>query len=371
MDFNEKIFHKAQDYFADILDKISQAKSSIDVESYILQDDKIGQQFLAKLQEAGKRGVKVRIIVDGFGSREWVSHQKSFSIGANVSIRVFNPVPFFAGNLLDLNNFRFKKLFNFFSRIQKRNHKKLFIIDQEYIYTGSINIWEESLHWRELGVRISHSMADIQSYFEFTWERAYFSFKRIPHEIKRKKMRAISSKEIRCNFDMTIRKQNNKKLLEGIRDAKEKIWIMTPYFVPPLKFIKALVSAAKRGVDVRIILPGKVDLPFMKMANGFYSHYLIKNGVRVAEFKPTILHAKIMYFDKECIVGSSNFDHRSFLLNLELDILIKNSDNYNLLVKSFEKDFEQSKIVTLEDIKQQFWIKRVLSYCLLLIKSWL
>jgi cardiolipin synthase len=131
--------------------------------------------------------------------------------------------------------------------------------------------------------------------------------------------------------------------LKVIRNARQRIWIASAYFVPNGQLLRALMSAAKRGVDVRILLPRISDVRFMPWVSRVFYESLIKYGVEVYEYSPRVLHAKMMLVDETAWIGSSNLNHRSLLHDTELDVVLKSAHIIDKLENCFRADFRLSR----------------------------
>lgn len=364
MEVQEKIYHNGKDCFEDLFQDLELAQSSIDIDTYILKQDHIGKRLLSLLVGASQRGLKVRLLIDGFGSIGWIRDHHTLSKLGNFQIRIFHPLPLISGL-----KFKFESdFFQLLTNLRKRNHKKLMIIDQKKAYVGSLNFWEDSCQWRETALQFNHSLSAIQKAFDYSWSRSLdlVSQKRS----KNPKIKYQQYPGVRVNFNLFLRKENNAIIFSSIIQAKQCIWLMTPYFAPPMSWLKILGEAAERGVDVRLLLPFKTDVPLIKWVNSFDCSYLLKKGVQVREYTSRILHAKVSFFDEDCWVGSSNFDYLSLLHNLELDIALQTTAAKLELKTRFEQEFKESQPVTLEQLGSISALRKLASACLARLKSW-
>jgi len=356
----EKLYFRAHSYFFDLLQDIQKSKLSIDIEMYIWSTDEIGQQLYLALKQAVKRGVKVRIVVDGIGSFYWIQWYLSKFLYSGIEIKIFHPL------LWSWSIFKFTphRLWIALNRINRRNHRKFFLIDQKIIYTGSLNIMKSSFFWRETGIRLTGDPAIlIHKIFEDTWAWTTKIFLHyLSPNLYSLQNEILSSGIIRSNQSFHLRKFFRADLLTKFNSAQNRIWLMTPYFVPPGAFLKAILAAAERGVDVRIIVPFRSDIRFICWVANLYYRYLIRSGVSIYEYSPQILHAKMAIIDNWGMVGSSNFNHRSTYLDLELDIAITKKENFDLLEQQLYRDMELSnKIIKYKPLtKWKFIIARIL-----------
>jgi cardiolipin synthase len=312
----EQIYFKPETFFPAVLSAISNARHSIEVETYIFELDAIGRSVVDALIGAASRGIRVRVLVDGVGT--WFNQerlQKSFQ-GSQVRFRVYHPFSFFGIG---------------YSHLNKRLHRKVWIIDHELAFTGSFNITGEPT--RDTGVGLKGGPVWL----------LYDAFERLWSGRGATRSRRNRLGWVRLNENKRLRKSNHQDLTRRIRDAKSRIWITNAYFVPPLFLLRALCRAALRGVDVRVLLPSRPDHRFMKwMAEAFYRTLLL-SGVRVFEFEGTFLHAKTLLIDEWTVVGSTNLNHRSLVHDLEVDVVLHQSSSSLLLSRQFEVDLAQSR----------------------------
>jgi cardiolipin synthase len=161
-----------------------------------------------------------------------------------------------------------------------------------------------------------------------------------------------------------------KNFLQRIKKAEKKIYLMTPYFIPKRRMIRALGKAAKRGVDVRILISLKTDVKFFKWLQYFYYAYLLKKGVKVYQYTDSVLHAKNYIIDDFMTIGSTNLNHRSFMHDLEVDLVIQDVDNRKKVEEHFIASSESQRAITLEGLKQRPLWDRILSRLFFTFKYW-
>jgi cardiolipin synthase len=161
-----------------------------------------------------------------------------------------------------------------------------------------------------------------------------------------------------------------KDFLDKIQNAEKRIWFMTPYFIPKRRLIRVLGKAAKRGVDVRILISLKTDVTFFKWLQYFYYAYLLKKGVKVYQYTESVLHAKNYIIDDFMTIGSTNLNHRSFLHDLEVDLEVQEQENKKQVEDHFNHSTSSLKMITLEGLKQRPLWDRILSRLFFLFKYW-
>ncbi len=341
----ERAFHNAQAFLDELASCIQEAKQTIDLNIYIFENDMIGKRFYSLLLEAARKGVKCRLNVDGFGSKNWIEDLNPGTLPKNIEIRVFHPLPLFSW--FSIFSF-FRHFYSFFSHINRRDHKKLALIDQKNVFISSVNLTEEVLKQRESGVKINYAIDECLKYFELTWEKSNELSRLQKYNFKFSKpyRKLFKTQYIRNNFNRASRKYHNRRFFDSIENAKKRVWLVTPYFVPTKDFMNALTRASKNNVDMKILLPAQPDIPMMKYVAYQYYEDLMNLGIEIFEYKKEILHAKFSFIDEQIIVGSSNYDYRSFFTNLEVDLFLQTQSCKQDFTKQFENDLKHSRQIT-------------------------
>lgn len=258
-------------------------------------------------------------------------------------------------------------------RLNSRNHRKVCIIDAEVALLGSMNVCDAHLAsivgvaaWRDTGVVVEGDpVSRLVDGFEAIWGGP---LRRLRQRLKLRRSRKRGARLIRLNSSRRERKENYVDLLFRIVNATEKIWITNAYFVPDGSLVRALRAAAQGGVDVRIMVPGFSDVIFMPWIASAFHLGLLKAGVRIFEYRRSILHAKTMVIDSWGLVGSSNLNHRSLLHDLEVDVVVKTDEARNVVERQFIEDMGNSVEVTLETWSHRPYIERILGRLLLLFR---
>ena len=265
-----------------MLEAISQARQSIRLETFIFHPDKVGDQFRAALIAAQRRGVRVRVMCDAFGSFALKANYWDELIAAGGEFRWFNP--------LQLN------------RIIYRDHRKILVTDRSIAIIGGFNIGSEycgdgvTCGWRDLGLKITGPMATaLAETFDKLYMRADFRHRRF------QTMRRTRSDAVLHGGDWTLLltgpgrgHRTLKQSLINDFDKTSSIDIMSSYFLPNLRILRALKRAAHRGARVRLILAGKSDVRLMRIATRGLYPSLLRAGVEIYEYEPQILHAKMV-----------------------------------------------------------------------------
>lgn len=373
---SEEIFLDGDEYYDRLIMDIDRAESYITVEMYMFNDDMLGKKITAHLISAKNRGVKVQIIVDGVGSYGFFDKLHGIFQKKGILVKIYNPLPFYHpyhGNLT------FIKKIQIFSirlwRLNKRNHRKIITIDQKIIYSGSFNVTAEHTKyhterpWKDMGVRVSGENVKFAVLnFKRTWKiRDFFRYKK---QLKGSFPFNWRNAPLRLNHTLFMKRYFYKDFIRKIQKSQNRIWLMTPYFIPKRRLIRALGKAAKRGVDVRLLISSRTDVNLFKWLQYFYYAYLIKKGVKIYLYTESVLHAKNYIIDDWMTIGSTNLNHRSFLHDLEVDLVIQEKNNLVMIEEHFLHAIQKQKIISDEGLKQRPFWDRVLSRLFFLFKYW-
>lgn len=372
----EHIISDSVSFFEHLQNDIAHAKKCIDLETYIFSKDDIGEKIASSLSSAAKRGVKVRVLVDGAGTPLWGNQLTRTLEKAGIQTRIFHPLPWrlwqWSRSVVRVSPLL--KATYLLLKINSRNHRKVCIIDDNIAYVGSLNISQSHLDtkqwgecWRDTAVRLQDvDLKELKSAFETAWDHMPIQ------ERMREIFRYIHKNPLfRLNNTRHRRRILYKNLLRMMSRCKDRIWITNAYFVPDSFLLKKLVDAAQRGVDVRILLPQKSDIFVMPWASATFYYHLVKSGVRIFEYLPTMLHAKTLILDDWVTVGSSNLNHRSLLHDLEVDVNIRSPESKKIIIKQFILDLEQSKEVELDSWQKRPYYQRIMGRLALFMKYWI
>jgi cardiolipin synthase len=325
---------------------IHSAKESVAMEAYIFRSDEVGQRFASALSAAAKRGVRVRLLVDWIGGlgrgKPFVDHL----VKEGVNVRVFNP----PGLRRWLG-------------LVPRDHRKVLVVDDAVGITGGVGIgveWTRGVAhsrrqlWRDNAVRIAGPAAkDMLVAFEKMWRRASGKSSRRARLIRKKAAGAHISSETHKHSLVGIIEGEPLRLrvaralqMQAIA-AERSIWIASAYFAPSWSEYEALTGAARDGVDVRILVPGRTDQPWMTRLTRRYYHRLLRNGVRVWEWNGEMMHAKTSVVDGRWVrVGSTDFNALGVAVNYELDAIVEDASVGSEAEAMFLEDLDQSKEIT-------------------------
>jgi cardiolipin synthase len=361
---SESIYSSPREYFDGLLNDIDNAESSIELAVYIFALDEIGQPVIAALKKAALRSVRVRLMVDGFGSAaqaETIAGQLT-AVGAEV--RIFHPLPWYWRNYQwSLKSGAwFQKLYYFIGSINRRDHRKFCVIDREIAWCGSFNITQDHLKavtpWRDYGVRLTgNALLALTDSFDSIWFR---------RKIQNTSYRLLNL--FRSNASRQLRRLSNRLLVDRIRNATQRVWICSAYFAPSAAVIRAIKSARAGNLDVRIIVAGRSDVPLFPLLSATYFTDLLKIGVVIYSYQAGVLHAKAMLVDQQVLIGSSNLNHRSFHHDLELDVVLSSLDSIERIRSLLGQDMEKSLILSLDNVSRwgRFilfgWLLRIMRY---------
>ena len=374
---NETIFFNGSDHFNSLIKDIDNALSSIDLETYIFQRDRLGDRIVEALINAAQRGIKIRLLVDGAGTPYWGGGYARKLERAGIQTRVFHPFPWQFWNW-SRSVVKFPAVLKWlylFLTVNSRNHRKVCIIDHKITYIGSTNITISHLPkkyggngWRDTTVRITNLDTNtLEKAFESAWSQGSIK-ERLREIFKHIRKDPI----IRLNYTRHRRRILFKNLLRKMKLCKNRIWITNAYFIPDNFLLRTLREAAKNNIDVRILLPKKSDVMLMPWASSTFYYNLLKVGVRIFEYLPSNLHAKSLILDDWMLIGSSNLNHRSLLHDLEVDVNIRNPKSKEKIVNQFLEDLKHSKEILFDSWKENRpWFQRALGRLSLYLKYWI
>ncbi|MBR5028554.1 MAG: phosphatidylserine/phosphatidylglycerophosphate/cardiolipin synthase family protein [Bacteroidales bacterium] len=318
------------------LKDIAAAKEYVYLETFRFNDDAMGERFKRALTEKARQGVKVRILVDAWGTRQ----KKSF----------FDPIINAGGEVRF-----FKKLIitlNFISDNHRRDHRKILVIDNRIAYIGSANITAYSLSWRELNLRIVDPMARL---FQKVFNDNYAIYNRLDlDKLRFKRDINYGQMSIIQEIPSRARQRLARRYEYLINNAKSEVIVETPYFLPSPRLRKALTAAVERGVKVTVISPVKSDVQTADIVRRHTLGFLHESGVEMKFYTPGNLHAKCLMVDGEVFsISSANFDFRSFQHQHELALIGRNSQISSLLANHINNTLQHCIDFNFEE-----WSKR-------------
>lgn len=366
----EVIITDAQSYFEQVINAIDQAKHQVWLESYIFDDDYIGQALSQALENAALRGISVKVMVDGVGAGRNFKQIASQLTNCGADVRVYRPLPW----RFELWPFSLApdrgllKLWYLLSYINQRNHRKVVLIDEQQAFLGSFNITLDHLPTRVGGKGFSDTAININGYpnrnlqiaFDAVWSK--YS--------KRATIKRLSHSPYLFNFTRALRQKHRTNLLNRIDRAENTIWISNAYFLPDSKLLKSLINAGLRGVDVRLMLPGRSDIFFIPWASSQFFSQLLDAGIRLYEYEQGVLHSKTVIIDDWACIGSSNLNTRSLIHDLELDYSLQLSTSRENLAHNFLSDIAKSLELKPANLNKRRFLRRQIGRLLMFCFSY-
>ncbi len=347
---------------------IRTAKKRVWIESYTIADDAIGRAVEEALRERVAAGVECRLMYDAVGSLRTPNKYFDDLTAAGVKVHVFHHLSKLWGK------------FGFFRMFNRRNHRKLAVIDDNVCYFGGMNLIDasgpplvadksnrppEGLGWRDVHVRLEGpKTAEIAAAMQDLWSR-------INDEPVKEKHRWPVIPMANCDGDdifffdsrPTLNYRKPSRVLRTLLDrSRERVTLLMAYFIPVGKILKALLRARKRGVAIEVIVPGVSDVPMVQWASRYLYDKLLKRGFKIYERNDRMLHSKAMIVDG-CwsVIGSCNMDPRSLRINLEFLAVIRSSKLSAELEKICKYERDHSKKIELDEHLKSSWWQRMLN----------
>lgn len=334
-----RVYTEGDQLYEDMLAAIRSARRSIKFESYIFADDEVGRRFIGALVERAQAGVQVLIYIDAVGSLFSGPHAVERALKAGgVRVRWFQRW-----------NWRHPGRYN------RRNHRKLLVVDGKVGFFGGYNVHRENsfavfgeTRWRDTHVRVTGPAArTLQFLFDAFWRNRLLPQPALP----------VPDGVLVTNHSRHGRNYLHELYGRKFAEAKHHIHLTTPYFVPDRRTRRELMRAARRGVDVKLLVPHRIDETLARVVQ-WATHALYANllaaGVQIHEYLPRMLHAKTLVVDGDwCTVGTANVDYRSFFLNYELTLV----STAPALVERLEQDFQADLLESLR-IQPRRWADR-------------
>ena len=360
-----------------MMDAARAATTSINLETYIFDQDPVGIEFADVLIRKRKQGITVNVLYDSVGTigtpKEFFDRMKE----AGITLLAFNPVnPAARVGKWELNN---------------RDHRKLMVVDGKVAFTGGINISatyanssffrsklkpdrvdSKEVGWRDTHVKIEGpAVAALQWSFIDNWVNQDAGD--LPEGNYFPKLAPLGDKLVRVlPTDPDRESEIYKAFIVAVQEAKKSVHITSAYFVPDRQFVDALCESARRGVDVKLVLPGVTDHGLVFHAGRAFYDELLSAGVKIYELQVAVLHAKTAVIDGTwATVGSANIDRRSFLHNYELNVVVIDPAFGRDMESAFNEDLRDSKEVTLEQWRHRAWSNRIKEWAARLAEYWI
>ncbi len=336
-----RILNNGRSTFAAILEALRNAKSSIHLEYYIFENDRVGEKVGRILMEKARKGVEVRFIYDDVGSWSLSQQYVRKLRAAGVKTGCFMPVTF---PWLT-------------SHVNYRNHRKIIVVDGQVAFTGGINIAERYLRgnhlgrWRDTHLRLEgESVRMLQGIFTVDWN--FVSGEMLPFNdvyMPENTVEEVSPMQIASSGPDSDWATIMQAFFSAITKAEKHIYISTPYFLPNQAVLTALKVAALSGIDVRVMIPSRSDSKVVYWATRSYIGELIDAGIKIYMYRRGFNHSKLIMIDGTfSSVGTANMDIRSFEDNFEVSAIMYDEQIAQQLETQFLRDLEGSKQVTRE-----------------------
>lgn len=333
-----------------MLEAIERAEKFVYLSSYILETNHVGKRFIDVLARAVRRGVDVRVLIDGIG--EYYAWPRP------------RPVPLLRRQNVNAARFLPPRLLPPSLQLNLRNHRKMLVADGNVAFTGGMNIGDrhfaskggtEDIHFRLTGEIVRQIEAVFLSDWAFaTGTRTPVSEPRAATDVGNVACRSINDGPTRDVERLSA------LLAAAVSSARSRVLIMTPYFLPPEILSGALQSAALRNIDVTIVLPQRNNLPYVGWASRHGLAPLLAHGVKVYYQPPPFAHTKLFAIDDDyALIGSANIDPRSLRLNFELGVEIYDTTTVGHLVEHIRHTIDNSAAYTLSDLKSRHLAGRV------------
>ncbi|WP_060507054.1 cardiolipin synthase ClsB [Pseudomonas sp. NBRC 111124] len=335
-----------EQYYPRVFEAMAQAREEILLETFIIYDDKVGQQLQRALIDAARRGVRVEVAVDGYGTADLPDGFVSALTDAGVSFHAFDPQPRLAG--MRTNLFR-------------RLHRKIVVIDGERAFIGGINYSAD--HLGDFGPMAKQDYAvevtgPVVAQVHAASRRLMAPVLEPPSEIRPVTAATGTSSAVLVERDNRLRRTDiEAHYLQALRTAQQRVVVANAYFFPGYRLLRELRNAARRGVEVTLILQGQPDMRWVRALSRLLYNYLLRDGVRILEYCQRPLHGKVALVDDAwATVGSSNLDPLSLSFNLEANLFIRDpAFNKHLYEHLQALADEQCKPVTLERMIRGYW----------------
>ncbi|MFC0677690.1 phosphatidylserine/phosphatidylglycerophosphate/cardiolipin synthase family protein [Lysobacter korlensis] len=348
--------------FPAMLDAIRRARTTITFETYIYWSGKVGREFAEALAERARAGVAVTVTVDWAGSLKMDDDLLDCMKEAGVNVHHYRPLYWYS-----------------LTRLNNRTHRKLLVVDGVVGFTGGVGIadqWlgnaEDEHHWRDMHFRIEGPVvAQVQAAFNDNWIKSTGEVLNGEEYFPPLDPIGNSPAHVFISSPASGSESMHLMYLMAIAAAKESVDLCASYFVPDRLISQALIAARERGVRVRIMVPGHyIDSFTVKIASKACWGPLLLAGIEIHEYRPTMLHLKMLIVDREMVsVGSTNFDIRSFRLNDEASLNVYDGEFAAAMTEVYEHDLERAVAYSYEAWKRRPLKRRLIEMFITPIRS--
>ncbi|MCQ2371102.1 MAG: cardiolipin synthase [Akkermansia sp.] len=351
-----ELLRDGNDTYPELERAIRAARRFVMVEFYIIRSDKVGDKLRDLLMERARAGLDVYVIYDEIGSMKLPQGYLGELRQAGVKVAPFNGHRFWLSSIL---------------RVNFRNHRKLVVVDGELAYMGSLNIgleyWrykkprKRNEYWRDTFISLQGpAVCQTMQSFMRDWYRATGENIGPKVQVQPSAAGAQTCQLIPSSPNDGATSHWHMLVQELAAQARERLWLTTPYFVPTEALYSALQGAALRGVDVRILVPQKSDNKMADLARLTFQHGLVSRGVKMLAYTPGVLHEKVTLMDRElCSIGSANMDERSLRLNFELTMLLEGREMNARVAAMLEEDMSRCVELKADACEKSSWPVRV------------
>jgi len=341
------------EFYAAMLSSLAASRKFVLLEMYLFESGRVADRFIPALAEAAARGVRVCLLLDGFGALALTRRDRQRLVAGGVELVLYNPLRTAGGH---------GNLF--------RDHRKLLLVDGIVAFTGGAGIADEfdpglcpGRHWRETMLEIRGPVvADWQTLFVEVWNRwserpLHLPASHLQPEQGGRRGRVVAQRRFPGRSEVM------RSHISRIRSARRQVWLATAYFVPSWKLRRALRRAAGKGADVRLLLPGPhTDHPAVRHLASRHYGSLLRAGVRIFEYQPRFLHAKVLLCDDWVSIGSSNLDRWNYRWNLEANQELTDKELAGRVAALFENDFGHCLEIAYPDWFRRAWNRRLLEW---------
>ena len=358
---NFELLVDGSNFFPVMLAAIRSSKQFVLLEMYLFNSGKVADSFIEVLIEAANRGVIVYVLLDDFGAMGFLKKDRTRLIEAGIHLSFYNPLRY--GDLR-------RNLF--------RNHRKLLVSDYHIAFVGGAGITDEfnpqtvgKKAWHEVMIQIKGpNVLDWCEVFRKTWEQwAQQAFELPPLKLLPLAGSQAGHVAVSGRFGSP---EIQRAFVKRIHTSERRVWMATAYFVPSWKLRRALRFAARHKVDVRLLLPGTyTDHPAVRHAGRRYYARLLRAGVRIFEYQPRFLHAKVLLCDDWTSIGSSNVDRWNLRWNLEGNQEVEDSNFADKVQILLENDFRESDECLIDLWMKRSWSSRMQEWFWGKIDMWL
>jgi cardiolipin synthase len=347
-----------------MLAAIDLARQYLLLEMYLVESGVVADRLIHALLEAAERGVQIYLLLDDYGARQLGRRDRERLTHRNIQSVYYNPLDSHS-TLYNL----YKIVWQRITHGLHRNHRKLLLVDGELAFAGGTGITDAvdsprapGMRWRETMLEIRGPiLADWQQLFTESWN----SYARQPLTLPAVPPVTLANGQLgRVTVNEARRRIGiQQSLLKQLKTARHRIWFATAYFIPSWSIRRKLKHAARRGVDVRLLLPGPVtDHPGARYASRRYYGRLLHSGIRIYEYRQRFFHAKTVLCDDWVSIGSCNYDRWNLQWNLEANQEIDDQDMAATVAAIFMNDFANSHEHTGRDWHLRSWHLRALEW---------